>query len=160
MEFTLDPPLTSFLYKYMPLWYNLVYFFLVPVKECNLTGFLLILRNSWVQIRLFSSPFNLFCPRNFTLPFFSLTHSPLKHLPSFAPQSIQSARLSFQVVRIGSPLWVQGGRHTRLWGRGWGNPIPTKGQTLWYSVYTIIPLRSALIVNCRAWSYFTPTRCV
>ncbi len=34
-----------------------------------------------------------------------------------------------------SPLWVQGGRLTRLRWRGWGNPIPTKGQTLWYSMY-------------------------
>ncbi len=39
------------------------------------------------------------------------------------------------------PLLVQGGRHTRLRGRGWGDPNPTKGQTLWYSMYTIIPLR-------------------
>ncbi len=51
------------------------------------------------------------------------------------------------VVRIGSPLpltregvllppfWVQGRRHTRSPGRGWGHPIPTKGQTLWYSTY-------------------------
>ncbi len=40
-----------------------------------------------------------------------------------------------------SPLWVQEGRHTRL--RGMGDPIPTKGQTLWYYMYTIIPLRLA-----------------
>ena len=30
---------------------------------------------------------------------------------------------------------VQEGRHTRLRGRAWGDPIPTKGQTLWYSMY-------------------------
>ncbi len=35
-------------------------------------------------------------------------------------------------------LFVWEGRHTRL--RGMGDPIPTKGQTLWYSMYTIIPL--------------------
>jgi hypothetical protein len=52
------------------------------------------------------------------------------------------------VVRIGCPRFPrrqesvapQGGRHTRLWGRGWGDPIPTMGRTLWYSRYTVIPL--------------------
>jgi hypothetical protein len=38
------------------------------------------------------------------------------------------------------PLWVQGGRHTLLRGRG-EDPILTKGQTLWYSMYTLFPLR-------------------
>ncbi len=40
-----------------------------------------------------------------------------------------------------SPLWVQGRRHIRLRERGWGewNPIPTKGQTLWYFRYTLRP---------------------
>ncbi len=28
-------------------------------------------------------------------------------------------------------------RHTRLRGRAWGDPIPMKGQTLWYSMHTI-----------------------
>ncbi len=37
-----------------------------------------------------------------------------------------------------SPLWFLGGRHTRLRGRGWGDPIPPKGQTLWHSLYTIL----------------------
>jgi hypothetical protein len=27
-----------------------------------------------------------------------------------------------------------------LAGRGWGDLLPTKGQTLWYSMYNIIPL--------------------
>ncbi len=55
------------------------------------------------------------------------------------------------VVRIGSPphpqasvatspLWFRGG-HTRLRKRGRGEPIQTKGQTLWCS--SIIPLRMA-----------------
>ncbi len=70
-------------------------------------------------------------------------------LPSPPPQSIQSARLSVQSSELGPPLspssefvslplgsW--GGRHTRLRGRGRGDPIPTKGETLWYSLYTII----------------------
>jgi hypothetical protein len=35
------------------------------------------------------------------------------------------------------------GEHTRLRGRGCGDPIPTKGLTLWNSMYPIIiPLRS------------------
>ncbi len=33
-----------------------------------------------------------------------------------------------------SPLGSRG-RHTRMWGRGLGEPIPTKGQTLWSSMY-------------------------
>jgi hypothetical protein len=70
-----------------------------------------------------------------------------------APQSIQSARLSIQSSELGPPnpltrkrvllphpLW---GRHTCLRGVG-EPPIPTKGQSLWYSMYNIIPpLRSA-----------------
>jgi hypothetical protein len=68
---------------------------------------------------------------------------------------IQSTMLSFQSFELGPPtpstpppagsvvfpLWIQEGRHTRLRGREWGDPIPTKGQTLWYSVHSIIPLR-------------------
>ncbi len=63
--------------------------------------------------------------------------------------SSQSAMQAFfPFVRIGSPtpsaareccfptLWVQGG-DTRLREKGWGDPILTKGQTLWYSMYTI-----------------------
>jgi hypothetical protein len=60
------------------------------------------------------------------------------------PQSASflSSRLNW-VAReyCSSPLWVQGGRHTRLPGRGWEDLIPTKGQTLWFSMYTIISLR-------------------
>jgi hypothetical protein len=36
------------------------------------------------------------------------------------------------------PLGSKEGSHTRLRG-GWGDPIQTTGQTLWYSV--VIPLR-------------------
>ncbi len=53
------------------------------------------------------------------------------------------------VVRIGSPPHPQASgapppplgpsRETHsLAGRGWGDPIPTKGQTLWYSTVCII----------------------
>ncbi len=38
-----------------------------------------------------------------------------------------------------APLWVGGGGgHIRLRERGWADPIRTKGQTLWYSRYSII----------------------
>ncbi len=60
----------------------------------------------------------------------------------------------FPVVRTGSPLLPhpQGsvappplldprGQTHSLAGEEWGDPIPTKGQTLWYSMYTIISLR-------------------
>jgi hypothetical protein len=46
-----------------------------------------------------------------------------------------------------SPLWVQGGRHTRLWGMGWRGPNSDEGTdnrhsaTLLYVCYSIIPLR-------------------
>ncbi len=43
--------------------------------------------------------------------------------------------------KLPPPLWVQGGDTLACEGRGWGDPIPTIGQTLWYSRYTIIPLR-------------------
>jgi hypothetical protein len=34
-------------------------------------------------------------------------------------------------------------RHTCLRGRGWGDPIPTKGQTLWfYNFFTVIVSQS------------------
>jgi hypothetical protein len=57
------------------------------------------------------------------------------------------------VVRIGSPpvpspaseccplLVPGGGGHTRLRKSGRGEPIRTKGKTLWYSMHTIIPHR-------------------
>ncbi len=34
---------------------------------------------------------------------------------------------------VAPPLLVQGGRHTRLLGRGCVDSIPTMGQSLWYS---------------------------
>jgi hypothetical protein len=33
------------------------------------------------------------------------------------------------------PPWFRGEEHTRLRERGWVVPIPTRGQTLWYSRY-------------------------
>jgi hypothetical protein len=72
-------------------------------------------------------------------------------------QSIQSARLSVKSesgpptpspqANVGTPFG-SGGGHTRLRGRGWEDPIPTMGQTLWYSMYTILPL----------WCSFSPLR--
>jgi hypothetical protein len=69
------------------------------------------------------------------------------------PQSIQSAGFPSSRSNWGPypltrkencfyPLWVQVDRHTRLRRRGWGDPIPTKGQTLWYytRMYIITPL--------------------
>jgi hypothetical protein len=53
---------------------------------------------------------------------------------SLRPQSLQSANLSIQssARECCSP--------PPLGGRGWGNPIPTMGQTLWYTKYATIPL--------------------
>jgi hypothetical protein len=45
-------------------------------------------------------------------------------------------------VLLPPPLWVQVWRHTRVREKGWGDPIPPKGQTLWYSLCSVIPLRS------------------
>ncbi len=61
-------------------------------------------------------------------------------------QSIQSARLSVQSSELGSPLphpqasvspllFGSKGETHSLAGKGMGDPIPTKGQTLWYSMY-------------------------
>ncbi len=77
--------------------------------------------------------------------------SPCTHIS----QIIQNARISFQSSELdpsissparegcSSPLWTQTGETDSLEGErvGEGVPISTKGQTLWYSMYTIIPLR-------------------
>jgi hypothetical protein len=54
------------------------------------------------------------------------------------------------VVRIGCPASLAGKRvllhkvgDTLARGGGGGDPIPTMGRTLWYSRYTVIPLRVA-----------------
>jgi hypothetical protein len=73
------------------------------------------------------------------------------------PQSIQSARLSVQLSELGPPhpltrkrvllppLFPKVGDTFACGGRGWGDPIPRKGQPLWYSMsYTVIPKRSYL----------------
>jgi hypothetical protein len=83
----------------------------------------------------------------------SRSHSARTH-PSSAAQSRQSARLSLQSSELAHPalsseccpppppFGSKGGRHTRLRERGRGEPIRTKGHTLWYSRYIIL-LRSA-----------------
>ncbi len=40
------------------------------------------------------------------------------------------------------PTRVLGGATLACGGRGWEDPIPTKGETLWNSMHDIIPLRS------------------
>jgi hypothetical protein len=74
-----------------------------------------------------------------------------------------NATLSVQSPELGPPpshlrTWVlpppfgSWGIHTRLrGGGGWGDPIPTKGQALWYSMDTIISLRT----TCKLSSFFT-----
>ncbi len=47
---------------------------------------------------------------------------------------------------VAPPLCIQGGDTLACGGRGWGNPIPTKEQTLWCSMYTIILLRGTLLL--------------
>ncbi len=67
---------------------------------------------------------------------------------SVKSQIIQSVRLSVQSSELGPPTYSPAskccypplgprGRHTRLRGSGFGDPIPMKGQTFWYSIYTI-----------------------
>ncbi len=85
--------------------------------------------------------------------------------PHRVAQSRQSARLSSSrsnwVRPPGSPacescpLFVPGGGRTRLRQRGWADPIRTRGQTLWYSRYSTIPLRlpssvSSSTLHCSA----------
>ncbi len=70
------------------------------------------------------------------------------------------------------PFSFRGG-HTRLPERGWGVPIPTMGQTLWYSRYTVYELCdfNNLIMLTRQWmpnsnrrpiyeALFSPSGCV
>ncbi len=75
-------------------------------------------------------------------------------------QSIQRARLSVKSSELGSPTPSParegcsppfgsrggGGAHSLAGERG--DPIPTKGQTLWYSMYTMIPLRITYYSSC------------
>jgi hypothetical protein len=42
------------------------------------------------------------------------------------------------------PTQMQGS-HTRLFRAGWGDPIQTTGQTLWYSTYIVIPLQNKVV---------------
>jgi hypothetical protein len=44
-----------------------------------------------------------------------------------------------------------GSKVGHLLGMGWGYPIPTMGQTLWYSRYTIIPLRGKGAVGANSY---------
>ncbi len=67
-------------------------------------------------------------------------------------QSIQSARLSLQPSELApspppppAPSPASECCPPPLWFLGWGEPIRTKGQTLWYSRYCIIPLRVIVI---------------
>jgi len=56
-------------------------------------------------------------------------------------QRIQSARLAFESSELGPPRHTKGGETLVVGGRAWGDPIPTKWQTLWYFMYAILPLR-------------------
>ncbi len=58
-----------------------------------------------------------------------------------------------------SPPLGPGGRHTRLRGREWrGTPLRRWDRQLWYSMYTIIPLRSAYTVCIEKNSYREESR--
>jgi hypothetical protein len=82
----------------------------------------------------------------------------------FNQQSIQSARL-YVKVPIGStpiPFWVQGRRHTCLRGKGWGGPIPTKGNpstlcTIYYNLSTVHSHTSLFVLTtCTTQSHPPP----
>jgi hypothetical protein len=73
----------------------------------------------------------------------------------------QSARLSFQSSEltpppppphpqagVAPPGSKMGGTHLLAGGVGMGEAIRTKGQTLWYSRYGIIPRRFLLLYGC------------
>jgi hypothetical protein len=81
--------------------------------------------------------------------------------PAQSIQSIQSVRLSIQSFELGLPrphpqnsvvpppplpFGPKGGETLACGGRG--DPIPKMGQTVWYSRYTIIPLRRPNTSSC------------
>jgi hypothetical protein len=63
------------------------------------------------------------------------------------PQSWQSGKIFLQSLELGLPqplthrrvcppaFWFRGEGHTCWRERGWSVPIPTRGHTLWYSLY-------------------------
>ncbi len=70
--------------------------------------------------------------------------------------SVQSSELGPPAPSSASeccaPFWVLGGYTLACgWGGG-GDPIPTKGQTLWYSMYTAILLRTSVHVSLAVFS--------
>ncbi len=71
--------------------------------------------------------------------------------PQRKPTEYTECEAFYQVVRIGYPLarkrvlLTPFGPRGEIAGEGVGRDlIPTTGQTLWYSRYTIIPLRANL----------------
>jgi hypothetical protein len=86
-------------------------------------------------------PMNLGIPRYFFLYTIMATHK------------VTYTGTDFQSSELGPPtplsareccsslLWVQEGDTLACGGGGCGDRIPTKGQTLWYSMYSIIPLQ-------------------
>jgi hypothetical protein len=71
---------------------------------------------------------------------------PTRPNPPWRAQSMQSAKLFLQSSELGlphpsptgecaPPLWFRGVEAHSLRERGGGVPIPTRGHTLWYSIY-------------------------
>jgi hypothetical protein len=74
-----------------------------------------------------------------------------KHLPQspITSQFFKMTTFCFRVYIVNWPApppFGSGGGHTRLRERAWADPIRTRGQTLCYSRYSIIPLRPIAII--------------
>jgi hypothetical protein len=65
----------------------------------------------------------------------------------FVQSSALGTTISFPPSECGFPHLGSGGSHTCLRGRGWGDPIHTTGQMIWYSMkyplYASHPLKKA-----------------
>jgi hypothetical protein len=66
----------------------------------------------------------------------------LSSRPNCVPQSLTRKQ-------VAPPPLVPRGETPSFWGIGWGDPIPTKEHSLWYSMYTINPSTELRFYNLR-----------
>ncbi len=90
---------------------------------------------TWYRVRMYTN-YNItysdiYTHRVYSVPGF------LSSRPNWLPRPLTSKRVLAPALRFQG----RGTLHTRFREGGGGSQIRTKGQTLWYSRYSIIPLR-------------------